>query len=121
MSTENSLDKLCSLSAEELDRLIFAEEHEDPLYLPPEIQPPLGMVYSWIRYSAGGEIDYVNLTRMADMGFRPVPFDRHPGIKNDGKVPFMVSRSGSVLMERTEKAAQTYQERVDFVAGPAFA
>lgn len=111
MSTENSLEGIRSLTIQEI------EEQSDPLYLPSEIQPPLGIVYSWIRYSAGGEIDYVNLKRMADMGFRPVPFDRHPNVKNDGKVPFMVSRAGSVLMERTEKSAKIYQERVDFVAG----
>lgn len=102
----------------EIQQKIMADKElqKDPMYIPPEIQP-LGMVYSWIRYSIDGCIDYQNLKRMSKMGFRPVLSDRHPDIENDGRVPFMISRGGSVIMERTERAQKTYQDRIDFVSG----
>jgi len=106
------------MTGTEIERKLEIDKalREGPLYIPPEIQP-LGMVYRWIRYSVDGAIDYPNLKRMASMGFRPVPFDRHPEIENDGRVPFMVSIMGSVLMERTEREQKVYQDRVDFVSG----
>jgi hypothetical protein len=96
----------------EIQKKLYIEE--DPMYIPPEIQP-LGMVYSWIRYSVDGCIDYTNLKRMSKMGFRPVLSDRHPDIENDGRVPFMISRGGSIIMERTEHAQEIYNDRINFV------
>jgi hypothetical protein len=87
---------------------------EDPLYLPPGIEP-LGMIYRWGRYVVDGELDYHNISRLRHRGFKVVPPERHPELYSDSSVPETISRRGSVLMEIPEGRSQVYEAKLNAV------
>lgn len=78
---------------------------KNPLYLPPELTPPIGMVYSWGTYSVCGETHQTNIDRLNRTGHQPVPPGRHPELFSDDSVPGTISRKGSVLVEGHSQAA----------------
>jgi hypothetical protein len=78
---------------------------DNPLYLPPELTPPIGKVYSWGTYSICGEMHYTNIKRLEQTGHNPVPPERHPELYSDGSVTDTISRKGLVLVESNSKAA----------------
>lgn len=86
--------------------------NDNPLYLPPELTPPIGKVYSWGTYSLLCVTHSSNIKRLESTGHTPVPSERHPELYSDGSVPDTISRKGLVLVESNSKAANDLIEAV---------
>lgn len=88
-----------------LNRLQVGNNHHDPFYIDPNDWKP-GMVYAWFRESLLGVPDRNRIPAMKELGWEPVPVERHPEVMGgdflgrNSHLSGYIAKGGLLLMER---------------------
>lgn len=74
--------------------------NSDRYYVDPSIIPD-GWVYQWKRYSVLGQEEPAYMAELAQLGFTPVPAERHDGVFVPAGMKGAIIIGGQILMERS--------------------
>lgn len=90
-----------------LERRQILTQSRGRLYVDPT-RIPAGVRYCWIRASTLGQADDDNVIQALEMGWKPVPPDRHselvpPSFGDRVRPPDHILKGGQILMERPEE------------------
>jgi hypothetical protein len=80
----------------------------DRYYVDPSIIPD-GWIYQWKRHSTLGQEDPGYMAELAQVGFTPVPAERHPGVFLPVGYTGSIIIGGQMLMERPVELEQEAQ------------
>lgn len=90
--------------------------NSDRYYVDPAIIPE-GWVYQWKRYSVLGQEEPAYMAELNQLGFTPVPAERHDGVFIPSGSKGAIIIGGQILMERSildeEDARMEEKERAD--------
>lgn len=108
MRPDDSRARAEARAAELLGTVDFDETARDEFRAPP---PPDGWTYEWKRHTTLGATNPSYEVDLAQMGWEPVPAERHPDMMPGGWAGASIEKKGMILMERPAIITERVRKR----------